>query len=65
MKTALLFFILGVLTFVAYQYHEEAKRQDRERLERAVSDCWKNVAPLGPSGVTTCERMAKQLEGLK
>ena len=62
MKTLILLVVLAVLGFGVFEYHQEQKRQERERLEQVVRDCWHNLAPNSKSGAELCKTMAKRLE---
>lgn len=65
MKTLIAMVLLTVLVVLCgvglYKYHEETKREERERAEQALRDCWKNVAPGSTSGAALCKTLADRL----
>ena len=53
--------LLCVATYAALEYHNELKRQDRERAEQSLRDCWQNARD-NSAHIKLCESLAKTLE---
>ncbi len=54
--------LLAVLLYGVIEQHQQAKRQQREKAERALRDCWRDVAPNNEAGVALCKALAERLE---
>jgi type II secretory pathway component PulJ len=53
--------ILGAVLFGVLEQHENVERQNRERAERTLDECWRNAAANGGVGVSVCKDLADRL----
>jgi uncharacterized alpha/beta hydrolase family protein len=58
---ALLVGIFGVVLFIGIQYRQELKRQEHERAEQSLQECWQFAMHNGGIGAETCKALADQL----
>jgi hypothetical protein len=59
--TLLLVGILGVVLYGVLDQHQNIERQDRERAERTLDECWQNAVGNGGIGADVCKGLAESL----